>query len=75
MSKIKCQQKLKKHVIKKQGFIQKSLSSKGKVKMRARREVSLLDFSGGTVDKNPPADAGDTGLISAPGRYHMPWGN
>ena len=43
--------------------------------MRARRKVSLLDFSGGTVDKNPPADAGDTGLISAPGRYHMPWGN
>ena len=42
--------------------------------MRARREVSLLDFSGGTVDKNPPADAGDTGLISAPGIYHMPWG-
>lgn len=35
------------------------------------REVSLLDFSGGTVRiENPPADAGDTGLICS-GRYHM----
>ena len=26
---------------------------------------------GGTVDKNPPANAGDTGLIPALGRFHM----
>ena len=31
------------------------------------------DFPGGAVVKNPPANAGDTGLISGPGRSHMPW--
>ena len=33
------------------------------------------DFSGGTVVKNPPANAGDTGSSSGPGRPHMPWSN
>ena len=32
----------------------------------------LLDFSGGTVVGNPPANAGDTGSILGPGRSHMP---
>ena len=31
------------------------------------------DFPGGTLDKNPPANAGDTGLIPGLGRSHMPW--
>ena len=30
------------------------------------------DFPSGTVDKNPPANAGDMGLIPGPGRSHMP---
>ena len=29
------------------------------------------DFPVGTEDKNPPANAGDTGLIPGPGRFHM----
>ena len=29
-------------------------------------------FSGGSVVKNMPANAGDTGLISGPGGSHMP---
>ena len=33
------------------------------------------DFPGGTEDKNPPANAGDMGLIPGPGRVHMPQGN
>ena len=33
------------------------------------------DFSGGTVVKNPPANAGDTGSIPSPGRSHMPRSN
>ena len=33
------------------------------------------DFPGGTVVKNPPANAGDMGLIPGPGRSHMPWSN
>ena len=28
-------------------------------------------FPGGTVVKNPPANAGDTGLSPGPGRSHM----
>ena len=33
------------------------------------------DFPGGAVVKNPPANAGDTGLIAGPGRSHMPQSN
>ena len=31
-----------------------------------------MDFPGGTVVKNPPANAGDTGTSPGPGRSHMP---
>ena len=33
------------------------------------------DFSGGPVVKNSPANAGDTGSIPAPERFHMLRGN
>ena len=33
------------------------------------------DFPGGTVDKNLPANAGDTGLIPGPGRFLMSQSN
>ena len=33
------------------------------------------DFPGGTMDKNSPANAGDIGSISDPGRSHMSWNN
>ena len=33
------------------------------------------DFLGGTVVKNPPANAGDTGSSPGPGRSHMPRSN
>ena len=36
---------------------------------------NLLDFSGDAVDKNPPANAGDMGLIPGLGRLHMRWSN
>ena len=32
-------------------------------------------FPGGTVGKNPPANAGDTGSSPGPGRSHMPRSN
>ena len=32
-------------------------------------------FPGGTVVKNPPANAGDTCLSPGPGRSHMLWSN
>ena len=34
---------------------------------------SSRDFPGGAVVKNPPAIAGDMGLIPGLGRSHMPW--
>ena len=33
---------------------------------------SFRGFPGGAVLKNPPANAGDTGLSPRPGRSHMP---
>ena len=34
-----------------------------------------MGFPGGTVVKNPPASAGDTGSSPGPGRSHMPQSN
>ena len=36
-------------------------------------KCSSLDLPGCTVNKNPPANAGDMGSIPGPGRFHMPW--
>jgi len=36
---------------------------------------SKEDFPGGPVVKNPPANAGDVGLIPGPERFHMPRSN
>ena len=33
------------------------------------------DFPGGEVDRNPPANTGDTGSIPGPGRFYMLWSN
>ena len=46
--------------------------------LKIRRKLStpknqIRDFPGGTVVKNPPAHAGDTGLSPDLGRSHMPW--
>ena len=35
------------------------------------KRPQLRDFPGGAVVRNPPANAGDTGLIPGPGRSHM----
>ena len=35
----------------------------------------MLDFPSGPVIKNPPASAGDMGLIPGLRRLHMLWGN
>ena len=36
------------------------------------KKKQAWDFPGGTVVKNPPANAGDTGSSPGPGRSHMP---
>ena len=46
----------------------KFIREKGIVSLRC----DFMDFLGGIVDENLPANAGDTGLISGPGRFHMP---
>ena len=38
-------------------------------------KIEKLDFPGGAVVKNPPANAGDTGSSSGLGRSHMPRSN
>ena len=35
-------------------------------------KIKKTDFRGGAVDKNPPGNEGDIGLIPGPGRFHMP---
>ena len=38
-------------------------------------KMATLDFPGGTVVKNPPANAGDMGLSPGLGRSHILWSN
>ena len=43
-----------------------------------KKKKALLGFPGGSVVKNPSANAGDTGnvgLIPGLGRFHMLWDN
>ena len=35
-------------------------------------KAEIRGFPGGSVVKNPPANAGDKGLIPGPGRSHLP---
>ena len=39
------------------------------------KKVIREGLPGGTVVKNPPANAGDSGSSPGPGRSHMPWSN
>ena len=39
--------------------------------IKADKRLLSRDFPGGTVVKNPPANAGDTGSSPGPGRSHM----
>ena len=52
------------------------LVEEGSGLLRGRRQVklriTLLDFPGGAVVKNPSANAGDTGSSTGLGRSHMP---
>ena len=46
-----------------------------KARLTLVSKVNGRDFPGGTVVKNPPANAGDMGSSPGPGRSHMPWSN
>ena len=43
--------------------------------MYGLKKKKKQDFPGGPVVENPSANAGDTGSIPGPGRFHMPLGN
>ena len=43
--------------------------------VKNQNHIIVSDFPGGTVEKNLPANAGDTGSIPDPGRSHMPRNN
>ena len=44
----------------------------GEKKKFLNLKLYILDFSGGSMVKNPPANAGDTGSIPNLGGAHMP---
>ena len=52
-----------------------SNSTSGYILKRVESKISERDFPGGTVVKNPPANAGDMGSSPGPGRSHMPQSN
>ena len=64
-------------MVPRKGFIQdyfiNELNNKWNKKFlpTVKEEKRLRDFPGGAVVKNPPANAGDTGLSPGPGRSHM----
>ena len=43
--------------------------------IKTLKTVHVIDFPGGLVVKNPPANAGNTGSISGLGRSHTPLSN
>ena len=43
-----------------------------KPRATSRGDIRIVGFLGGSVIKNPPANAGDTGSIPGPGRSHVP---
>ena len=46
-----------------------------KIEKKKKRKKHFAAFPGGAVVKNPPVNAGDTGLSPGPGRSHMPRSN
>ena len=48
----------------------KGQSDEMRFSMLAFWSIRILDFPGGSVVKNPPANAGDMGSIPGPGRSH-----
>ena len=57
------------------GYMPGTLPGPRKVKQLRQLRCLVLDFPGGAVDKNLPAEVRDTGSIPVLGRSHMPWGN
>ena len=55
-------------------FIAENVGNEKRIKKSMKLPViPTWGFPDGSVVKNPPANAGDGGLIPDPGRSHMPW--
>ena len=52
-------------------FIHGGVETKAEVISQKLNQKFVQDFSGDSLVKNPPANAGDIGLISDPRRSHM----
>ena len=44
-------------------------------KHSVKKKKIIKGFPGGSVMKNPPANARDAGSVPGPGRSHLPWSN
>ena len=55
--------------------VMRETQSKGVIFSFTSLSKAKQDFPDGTVDKNWPASAGDTGLIHDRGRFHVPQGS
>ena len=53
----------------------KTENSPIQIKYGVNETITFLDFPGGLVVKNPPANAGDTGSIPNPGGSYVPKSN
>ena len=51
------------------------LLERANLKKKAKQSKNPQCFACGAVVKDPPANAGDTGLIPGLGRSHVPWDN
>ena len=47
----------------------------GKKYLQLQQKLWSRDFLDGTMDKNPPPNAGNMGLFPGLGRFHMLWSN
>ena len=56
-------------------FFEKELFTWGKGAEEIKNKSICEDFLDGPVVRNPPANAGDMGLIPGLGRSHMVWRN
>ena len=53
-------------------YMTHSKINKWTIRITYKSKKEIEDFPGGTVVKNPPANAGDTGSSPGPGRSHRP---
>ena len=53
----------------------KDFKKRGHIKKNNNLKKKKRGFPGGAVEKNLPANAGDTGSIPGPGKSHMPRSN